>query len=51
MPEIFKVQIRPVFRCICFILERSYVTGKGGAAWGMEYMKILELQCNYLIIS
>lgn len=31
--------------------ERSNVTGERGAAWGMEYMKILELQCNYLIIS
>ena len=31
--------------------ERSNVTGKGGAAWGMEYTKILELQYNYLIIS
>ena len=31
--------------------ERSNVTGSRGAAWGMECMEILELQCNYFIIS
>ena len=31
--------------------ERPNVTRSRGAAWGMEYMEILELQCNHLIIS
>lgn len=31
--------------------EKSNVTGKEGAAWGMKYTEILEVQCNYLIIS